>query len=616
MRKTMTGFSAASAVAGRATMDAVADVARAADSVAGRRRRHTAVVLAAALAAVGAAWMGLASQLPTTEQLRVILTSSHILLEPAGDGTSLHPVCRCPVRLRADEISPHVAPALIATEDSRFYYHPGVDPLAIVRAVGIWLRTGELQGGSTLAMQLAKNAVLDPERTLTRKLREAVVALKLEWIFSKQEILELYLARADFGHRVFGLEQAARTFFRKSARDLNLYEAAVLVGMLKAPAALGPRRYPDRARARATTVLGRMLVQGDIDEKTMRQALRTGAKPSRLHPLAFDSRAFAGWIEAEIADTLPAGREAGSLKWIVTFDAWHQFRAEQAVRALTTAGEELNVGQAALVTMRADGAVRAMVGGRPDRAFGQNRALRLRQPGSVFKLFVYLAAVQNGWRLSSRVLDRPVTEGWPRNGDDTYRGWMALEDAFAESRNAASVWLLRRLGLERVIRLARELGVASPLRAEPSLALGTSEISLLEATAAYAVIANDGFRVRPHGVLGAIDRDGRVVHWRPAEPAWRIVDRGHVRLTTALLRRAVVSGTGRGAAFASASPVAGKTGTTQQHRDAWFVGFSGGMVTGIWAGNDDGEPMRRVSGGTLPAEAFRRFHANLRRDSS
>lgn len=508
-----------------------------------------------------------------------------------------------------DLLPRHVIDAVVGTEDHRFFEHWGVDPVGLARATYTNLRAGRFaQGGSTITQQLAKNLFLSAERTLERKLEELLLAIWLEVRLSKAEILELYLNRVYFGGGAYGIEAAAHRYFGKPARALDLAEAAVLAGLLKAPSRFSPASSPGLARRRARVVLARMAEAGIISaasrqaavERTVRFADGTsGREASGLE-----------WAIDYVLDRLPAIAAPGTPEIIVqtTLDPDLQRRAQAVVEAtLAREGAASGATQAALVVLDPEGGIRAIVGGRSFAQSQFNRAVRARrQPGSAFKPFVFLAAVEQGAGPESMVLDLPVEiKGWsPRNEGGQHRGAMTMRHALAHSVNTAAVRLLLDTGMQRVVAAARRLGIKSDLHSGPSLALGTSEVTLLELSGAYAVLASGGMEVDPHVVTKVRTGSGRVLIERTPPRPRILVAPDHVGAISSMLGSAIVSGTGRRAALPR-HPAAGKTGTTQDYRDAWFVGYTAALVAGVWVGNDDGTPMARVTGGSLPAQIWR-----------
>jgi penicillin-binding protein 1A len=511
------------------------------------------------------------------------------------------------------ELPPALVQAVVATEDRRYYRHLGLDPLALLRAAYANIRAGRIvQGGSTITQQVAKNLFLTPERTLKRKVQELLLALWLERKFAKDEILAVYLNRVYFGQGTYGVEAAARRYFGRGARDLDAYEAAMLAGLLKAPSRYNPHRDPELATKRTEQVLANMEEAGFMTAAEARAAARRKRLPKAAKPSGL-GRHFADWV----LDQVPGYAQGGDRDLIVvtTLDARLQREAERLVAAvLDRHGAKSRIGEAALVAMTPAGAVRAMVGG-GDYADSQfNRATQaLRQPGSAFKPFVYLAALEAGLAPEDRVVDAPLTvDGWsPRNFDGTYLGEMSVEDALARSINTAAVRLSERVGRGRAAAAAKRLGITTDLGLSPSLALGSEEVTLIDLVTAYAAFARDGAGAWAYGVEEIREREGRVLYRRSGSGPGRVVEAAHARAMNRMLARAVEDGTGRAARPAGwpDGAIAGKTGTSQGFRDAWFVGYGVHVVAGVWMGNDDDQPMLRVTGGGLPAVLWRDFIA-------
>jgi penicillin-binding protein 1A len=505
--------------------------------------------------------------------------------------------------LHLDQMSPWLPKAVIAIEDRRFYQHPGIDPLGVIRAFMRNLEEGRVvQGGSTISQQLAKMAFLSPERSLSRKIKEALYTLWIEARFDKDEILEAYLNRLYLGSGAYGVDGAARQYFDKPASDLTLAESAMVAGLIQAPSRYAPTRDLELAQRRAEVVLDSMVQNGALSAE---QAAKAKADPARLARPSSRAGYFADWVVVD--GRLHTEEPQSHLVIHTTLDLALQRAAETTVKDLLAQhGERREVDEAALVAMSFDGRIRAMQGG---RAYGQsqyNRATQaLRQPGSAFKLFVYLAALEQGIMPEDWVSAEPIeVDGWqPRNFENDHARLMSVVDSFADSVNTASVRLAEHIGRDKVIAMAERLGITSKLRDEPSLALGSSEVSLLELTAAYAEVANGGHLVWPEGIEQVFGGDEVLYQRRPIDS--RVLEPAVVRAMTAMLETALVRGTGRQAALRRFA--AGKTGTSSDHRDAWFVGFTDELVVGVWVGNDDGRPMRGVTGGGLPALMFREF---------
>jgi penicillin-binding protein 1A len=497
----------------------------------------------------------------------------------------------------ASKLPKYVPGAFIAIEDRRFYSHWGVDPWGIMRAMAHNVMAGGVrEGGSTITQQLAKNAFLDSDRTAGRKLREALIAFWLEAWLSKNEILSRYLSNVYFGDNVYGLRAASLHYFNVEPEQLSVSQAAMLAGLVKAPSKLAPTGNLRGAQDREKVVLGAMVAAGVLtkDQADVRLA-SVRVRPVKELP---DGTYFADWVLPEARDT--QGDLSQETRVVTTLEPRLQKAAERAVRR---AG--LRQAQVAIVAMRPDGRVVAMVGGKDYKTSPFNRATQARrQPGSTFKLFVYLAALRDGMTPDSRVDDAPLTiDGWsPANADHHYRGSITLREAFAKSSNVAAVRLAQKVGPDAVVKAAQDLGVTSPLKADPSIALGTSGISLLELTSAYASVAGNSWPVTPHGLP---DPPQGWLDW-----LW---DRKHHfgddqhQMLLDLLSATVKQGTARGAALST--QVYGKTGTSQGSRDAIFVGFAGGLVTAVWVGRDDNQPLPGMAGGGLPAKVWRTFMA-------
>ena len=503
----------------------------------------------------------------------------------------------------------HLVEAVIAIEDRRFFSHFGLDPRGLARALAVNIRQGRLaQGGSTLTQQLAKNVFLTPERSFKRKVQELLLAFWLEAHFSKQDILALYLNRVYFGSGAYGVQAAAETYFSRPVQNLTRVEAAMLAGLLKAPSRYAPTRDPAAAARRARIVIAAMQDAGFINAEL--EAEMAGQDIIITNRSTDGAHYAVDWTLDQLPDFV--GRPRADLDVMTTLDRPMQLAAERAInRVLAAQGEARQAGQAAMVVMTPDGAIRAMVGG---RAYGKsqfNRAVQARrQPGSAFKPVVYLAALENGLERAIVFDDAPLSiNGWsPKNYDGRYRGAVTAGEAMAHSLNTVAVQISEQTGRDKVIDMARRLGLSGRLRAHPSLALGTFEVSLLQLTAAYAHFANGGQQVVPHIIQAVISASGQSLYDRLAPVALPVVDGRHIGVLNNMLRAVMTIGTGR-AARLDGIALAGKTGTSQNWRDAWFIGYSGALVVGVWVGNDDGAAMARVSGGGLPAEIFAAFMA-------
>lgn len=506
------------------------------------------------------------------------------------------------------DLPPYLPKAFIAIEDRRFYSHYGIDPLGIVRAaVANVLHRGVSQGGSTLTQQLAKNLFLTQERTLQRKLQEVELALWLERKHSKNEILELYLNRVYFGSGAYGVEAAAQRYFGKSAKNVTLAEAAMLAGLVKSPSRLAPNRNPEGAEKRAQTVLSAM---ADAKFITETQAQVSISHPSYSVKVAgADTVSYvADWI-GEVLDDL-IGQIDENIVVETTIDAKLQSVAETAIiDELAAKSVKFNVSQGALVAMTPNGAIRAMVGGRNYAESQYNRAVTAkRQPGSAFKPFVYLTAIETGLTPETIRQDAPLdVKGWkPENYSHEYFGAVTLTQALAMSLNTVAVRLGLEVGPRNVVRTAHRLGISSKLDANASIALGTSEVSLTELVGAYAPFANGGLGVSPHVVTRIRTAEGKLLYARPAEQIGKVIEQNHVAMMNTMMQETLISGTARKAEI-SGWMAAGKTGTSQDFRDAWFLGYTANLVTGVWLGNDDNSPTKKATGGGLPVEVWTRF---------
>ena len=573
-----------------------------------RRTFYWGAVLAlwALIAGIGMlVWIGI--HLPPIQSLEIpkrppsvlILGDNGATLATRGDmGGAAVPI---------GELPDYVPNAFIAIEDRRFYSHHGIDPLGITRAlVADIFHRGAAQGGSTITQQLAKNLFLTQERTVSRKLQEIALAFWLEHKFSKTQILELYLNRVYFGAGAYGIEGAAQRYFGKSARHLTLAEAAMLAGLVQAPSRLAPNRNPQGAERRAAVVLANMVDLKMVAPGAAKLAL---AHPARAvkPPAAGSVNYAADWVMDAVNDLI--GKYDQDIVVDTTLNPALQGAAERAlVDTLDARGDKLNIGDGALVAMTPDGALRALVGGRDYGQSQFNRAVDAkRQPGSAFKPFVYLTALEHGLTPDTVREDAPIAvKGWrPENYERHYLGPVTLRQALADSLNTVSVRLTLEFTPQAVVRTAYRLGIASILEPNASIALGTSEVSPLELVSAYATFANGGIAVSPHVVERIRSADG-TLYSRTAQPLGRIVDARYVGMMNTMLRETLVSGTAR-AANLPGWQAAGKTGTSQDFRDAWFIGYTSRLVAGIWLGNDDNTPTKHAVGGGVPVEIWSRF---------
>jgi len=556
-----------------------------------------------------------AAQLPPIDQLAVpkrppniaILAEDGSLLANRGDtgGPAVH------IR----ELPPYLPKAFVAIEDRRFYDHWGLDVLGIARAMTRNITGGSVQGGSTITQQLAKNLFLTQERTISRKIQEAILAIWLEKRFSKDQILELYMNRVYFGSGAYGVEAAGQRYFGRSARNLSLAESAVLAGLMVAPSRLAPNRNPRGAAERATLVITAMVREGFITDGMAKVALLNPAESVR-HGGAGSVNYVADYVMDLLDETI--GAIDNDIVVRTTINPTLQALAEKAVtEELDKAGAKFGVGQGALVAMSPVGEVRALVGGRNYADSQFNRATTAkRQPGSAFKPFVYLAALERGLTPSDTREDSPLNvRGWrPENSNRTYQGTVTLTNALAQSLNTVSVRLALEAGPQRVISTAQRLGIQSPLQSNASIALGTSEVTPLELVTAYAPFANGGVRVQPFVIVRVETPGGKLLYQRKGASFGRVIDPVHVGMMNSMLQETLLTGTGRRAEVRGYQ-AAGKTGTSQEYRDGWFVGYTSQLVAGVWLGNDDSSPTKRMSGGNLPAEIWGRFMREALRGS-
>lgn len=520
-----------------------------------------------------------------------------------------------------DEIPPHLVNAVLAIEDTRFFDHWGIDLVGITRALITNLRAnGVVQGGSTLTQQLAKNLFLSPEKSLKRKVHEAFFALWIEARLSKREILKLYLDRAYLGGGTYGVEAASQFYFGKSVRDVTLYESAMIAGLFKAPSSYAPHINIKRSRARANIVLNRMVVAGLASEGEVFAARRNPANIVTIASAGVPNH-YLDWAFEQTRKVLK--QQNLEKEYVITvktaLDRDIQKDAQETVASMISLNSSARrFGQIALVSMSVDGAVRAIVGGRDYETSQFNRATKaLRQPGSAFKPIVYMAALRSGYNSSSTMIDRPIRIGkWrPKNYGRSYRGRVTFETALRRSINTIPIQIAQRIGRQKIIETAKLLGLKSKLTSTPSLPLGTSEVTVMDLTGVYATFANGGRESNPYTVLEISRPDGQLLYSRAGNlvPARQMIDSYQVEDLNFMLSRVVEAGTGRRAKLDFAD-VAGKTGTTQAYRDAWFVGFTSKLVTGIWFGNDDYSSMNRVTGGSLPAQTWHQFMVKAQTD--
>ncbi|PHR91554.1 MAG: penicillin-binding protein [Robiginitomaculum sp.] len=503
--------------------------------------------------------------------------------------------------------------ALIAIEDKRFYSHPGFDVIGLARAVQANFKAGHVvQGGSTLTQQLAKNVFLTRRQTLKRKVQEMMLAVWLEYRYSKTEILEIYLSHVYFGGGTIGIESGSQRFFNKPARELSVGESALLAGILQAPDRLNPVKNTPASAVRTAQVLRKMRARDYLTDAQMHAAI---TDPIEIEPMQIKTLAsaayFTDWVLARV------DKETGAPRHDIVVHTSLDMHAQLAAQAAVARGVDTkrNAQQAALIAFDGTGGVRAMVGGASYQHSPYNRAVRAkRQPGSAFKPFVYLAAMQAGYTPWDVREDKPIDiDGWqPGNFSNKYKGWLSLETALALSINTVAVSVAEELGRETIVRTADTMGLHG-FKPYASLALGAQETTLYDLTSAYVPFANWGYGVEPYGLEAVYGADGQVLYERPATPKHRLLDTQILERMNVMMRTVVSAGTGK-AAQLEGRDVAGKTGTTNDYRDAWFVGYTPDYVAGVWVGNDDNSKMSRVTGGAIPARIWKDFMTQALKD--
>ncbi|MCK5777723.1 MAG: PBP1A family penicillin-binding protein [Rhodospirillales bacterium] len=509
------------------------------------------------------------------------------------------------VPVRLSDLPPALPQAVLATEDRRFYDHFGVDLIGLARAMVANIRAGRIvQGGSTITQQVAKNLFLTSERTYKRKIQEVMLALWLENRFSKDQILELYLNRVYLGAGTYGVDAAARKYFNKPASGLNVWQSAMLAGLLKAPSRYNPHSDDDRAEKRTRVVLSNMVAAGYLTEAEAKKARAasskgTTARPGQIGPY------FVDWILDQVQDYV--GARDRDLFVQTTLDRDAQLTAERALAdVIAKAGKKRKIGDGAVLLMSPEGGVRAMVGGNNYARSQFNRATQARrQPGSAFKPVVYLAALKAGLKPDDVIDDAPVQVGnWsPSNFDGQFQGPVTVADGLANSINTVAVRVAMKAGIGRVADTARSLGIDPGDKPDASIALGTVETTLLELVSAYAPFANGGDGIIPYGIKEIRDGGGQILFKRTGSGPGNVVPPHLVGPMNNMLHKVITDGTGKAAAFGR--DAAGKTGTSQNYRDAWFVGYTANYMAGVWLGNDDGAPMNHVTGGSYPARIWR-----------
>lgn len=511
------------------------------------------------------------------------------------------------VTVSLDELPSEVIYAVMAIEDRRFYQHFGIDPVGIARAmVRNLLKGGVVQGGSTITQQLAKNLFLSHERTLRRKVQEVLLAVWLEHELTKDEILTAYLNRVYFGSGAYGIEAASKTYFNKSARNLNLRESAMLAGLLKAPTRYSPLNNPDLAKKRTDVVLSAMRSAGYITEKALLS--NTGTTFSRPYQKESTSTKAARYFSDYVIDQLDdmIGSPSEDIIVETTLIPEIQSSAENSLeKTIKESGEQKNIGEGAILVMHRSGAIIAMVGGNDYGKSQFNRTTQARRPpGSAFKPIVFLAALEKSWKATSKIKDAPITEGEyrPSNFNDKYYGTVTLQQALSKSLNSASFRLAENVGIGRIINTAKILGIETRLNRDMSLSLGSSGIPMIEMLEAYTVIANQGNSITPYAITRITGQNGEIYYERQKNnPSRQLISSRNAREMTFMLTETVEHGTGKHAKLPGNSYAAGKTGTSQDFRDAWFIGYISDYSAAVWLGNDDNSPMNGVTGGSYPA---------------
>jgi penicillin-binding protein 1A len=500
--------------------------------------------------------------------------------------------------LKIKDVPADMKDAMVAVEDRRFYMHPGVDPIGITRSIYIRLTSGRFtQGGSTITQQLARNVYLNNNREFGRKMREIVLALAMETKFTKAQILELYLNKVYFGGGAYGVDAASRKFFDHGAESLSLAESAIIAGLVKAPSNYSPTADAKAAIGRAGVVVSVMQDAGMI---TAAQAasVKPAAVKLAAQPPQNSVRYFTDWALPQL-DGLIKETDKPIDVW-TTLDLRMQAAATAAIAAHAPHGA-----QGALVTLDRDGAVRAMIGGTDYVTSNYNRAVTaVRQPGSSWKIFVYLAALEGGFRPDDKVVDGPVNiNGWqPKNSGGNYAGEMTLRNAFAYSKNTVAAKIGDEIGTSAIANMARRFGITTPINTSPSMVLGTSETRVIDMTRAFAQVGNHGRSLTPYGISKVTTIDGEVIYKAKPAKSVQLTEEWVATAMTDLMQTAVNTGTGKGAQIGR--PVAGKTGTTSSNKDGWFLGFSSGLTTGVWMGRDDAHAVADLQGGKAPAQAF------------
>ncbi len=553
-----------------------------------------------ALIIAGLVWVTL-QELPTYKELVTRPRGQSVTVRAADGSVLAHLGPNFGQWLTYDAVPKHMRDAMVAVEDRRFYTHIGFDPLGFGRAIYVNIKARRwVQGGSTITQQVAKNLFLTSDRTFDRKGREMLLALALDWKFSKQQILELYLNRVYFGGGAYGVDAASRRFYGHSARELSLPEAVVIAGLVKAPSRYAPSSDPRKSITRARVVLGTMVDSGAISAeaagRVQLDALRFAPQPREN-----DVRYFTDWVLTQVETLTDESQQP--IDVMTTLDPRMQRAAEAAVQRNLPNGL-----QGALVALGYDGSIKAMVGGKDYVSSTYNRAVYARrQPGSAFKLFVYLAALESGRLPEDIEVDEPISFGkWsPVNSSRSYAGNVSLSRAFALSINTVAVKLADEVGFDTVASVARRLGISTPISREPAMALGASVATVMDMTGAYATVARGGSSAAPYAIQQIVRSDSVVLFSYNAGLPDQVINADTAAMMTRMMAATIESGTGRAAKLDR--PAAGKTGTTSDNKDGWFLGFTGDLTAGVWLGRDDNKAVAGLAGGKLPAIVWADF---------
>jgi len=548
--------------------------------------------------------------LPDIENVKPLDTRPHIVVL-ANDGSKIASYGDNKSKnVELKDVPQHLIEAVLSIEDRRFYHHFGIDPIGIARAMVANVRAGHfVQGGSTITQQLTKNLFLTPDKTLRRKIQEALMALQIEFKYTKNEILSAYLNRVYFGAGAYGVDSAAHTYFNKDLKNITLWESAILAGLLKAPSRYSPATNPELAKERAQSVIESMKEAGYIN-KNSKVAVTETIRPNIASYNKALNNYFADWIINQI-DSFVTTSDGGIIVKTTLSPKLQLLAEKNLVDLHNKISKSERVGQMALVTQAHDGAVLAMIGGADYKRSEFNRATQARrQPGSVFKPFVYLAALENGFKPDDEIMDEPINENGyrPENYDGRYYGKISLQKALQRSLNSATINLLKEVGFESLISVVERAGLDITINHELSAALGTNEVSLLSITNAYNIFSNGGKAVWPYAILSIENGNGEVLYQRTPFEYQQVFSSDNTERLNYMLEKVIdEEGTGYGAKYRTNSRLAGKTGTTQNYRDAWFIGFNDKYTTGVWMGNDDNSPTNRIAGGKYPAMLWRDY---------